>query len=966
MKKVFNFIFISVVMSLLSLVSVSAKVEGTNSIEGTDYYSEEASEKILDLQFNGSGAWGGTKQGLYTEVMSEVDGKLVYTGVASWTKFMTVVPNVQFKNGVLSVDVIFELVGVKEIYATARQSYGLNAAPDILRESGVQNIQYDGAKVASFEKRVGWLNGSDDTSKDVFEITEEGYLSMHFVVCTNDLGLAEIGFEVVGHDTSNATVKVDSLSISKANHRAVVDLTFDGSGAWGGTKQGLYTEVMNEAEGKLVYSGAAEYTQYMVVVPNVAYENAILVVEAEMELVGVSQFYTTARQDYSNNAYPSILRESGVQNIQYDGAKVASFDKRVGWLNGSDDPYRDSFTITENGNLKMRSIVFTGPEGIKEIAFAICGYDPSNATIKFESLKVSTCEFPTSKTTYYTYGWNTNMEDLDTNQNPWDVQPIWANTMGWETENPIDGTHSIRIEGSATNDPVWGVQIGGFDNVNEGKRLLNSTGLHYIQMDVDSADFEWFNIWTSGADYYAIKFNLDGGWSTEGKVENFKVEDLGNCYRISYYVNYTDVSTPHNINVFNGTGSIYFDNLVVSYVDNAPFIEKGLTYDLIDTNDVVAKIGLKGATDAVLLDGEGNNVDPTLYSINGEELTLNKDLFGGNDVYTFTLQTVNGSRSFAVKKNDNRKLVSEMTVTHISKVYDGTTEIDMTDVVVTLVGINDGDEVLVSLNLAYLDETVGQNKALAISNLEISGADAEKYIFAESFTLTGEITPKTITVVANGATKVEGEADPELTYTVEGLIGEDTVTGALAREAGETAGEYNITIGTLSASSNYVIEFTAAKLQINAHEHEATGDWKHDDTHHWKECSCGAPVEKVEHSGGVATETEKAKCEVCGASYGELAEHKHEATGDWKHDDTHHWKECGCGAPVEKVEHSGGVATETEQAKCEVCGASYGELKQPENNDPAEKGCFGGLAVSLMTMTTMLAAIVVLRKKREE
>ena len=55
-----------------------------------------------------------------------------------------------------------------------------------------------------------------------------------------------------------------------------------------------------------------------------------------------------------------------------------------------------------------------------------------------------------------------------------------------------------------------------------------------------------------------------------------------------------------------------------------------------------------------------------------------------------------------------------------------------------------------------------------------------------------------------------------------------------------------------------------------AHECDFTGDWESDATHHWHECSCGATDTKVAHSGGTATETEKAVCSECGTSYGEL------------------------------------------------------------------------------------------------
>ena len=71
------------------------------------------------------------------------------------------------------------------------------------------------------------------------------------------------------------------------------------------------------------------------------------------------------------------------------------------------------------------------------------------------------------------------------------------------------------------------------------------------------------------------------------------------------------------------------------------------------------------------------------------------------------------------------------------------------------------------------------------------------------------------TVTADNITKNCGREDPELTYTAEGLLKGDTLTGALAREAGETAGKYKITQGTLT-NENYNITFTGAEFTIEA------------------------------------------------------------------------------------------------------------------------------------------------------
>ena len=77
-------------------------------------------------------------------------------------------------------------------------------------------------------------------------------------------------------------------------------------------------------------------------------------------------------------------------------------------------------------------------------------------------------------------------------------------------------------------------------------------------------------------------------------------------------------------------------------------------------------------------------------------------------------------------------------------------------------------------------------------------------------------TPRAITVTANsGQSKVIGAADPVFTYTVSpALDSGDSFTGALSRVAGENAGTYTITLGTLSAGAKYAITFVSANFTI--------------------------------------------------------------------------------------------------------------------------------------------------------
>ena len=62
--------------------------------------------------------------------------------------------------------------------------------------------------------------------------------------------------------------------------------------------------------------------------------------------------------------------------------------------------------------------------------------------------------------------------------------------------------------------------------------------------------------------------------------------------------------------------------------------------------------------------------------------------------------------------------------------------------------------------------------------------------------------------------KVYGEADPELSYTLEGLPEDVVITGALSREEGENVGTYAITQGTLSVEGDVEIQFIGADFII--------------------------------------------------------------------------------------------------------------------------------------------------------
>lgn len=97
---------------------------------------------------------------------------------------------------------------------------------------------------------------------------------------------------------------------------------------------------------------------------------------------------------------------------------------------------------------------------------------------------------------------------------------------------------------------------------------------------------------------------------------------------------------------------------------------------------------------------------------------------------------------------------------------------------------------------------------------QLSNAD---YTVSEGLSKQFAIQQKQAAVVAKDASKTYGDTDPDLLYTVDGLVGNDVLTGGLARESGEHVGLYDILVGTLGTKGvgvNYELQYTGAKLSI--------------------------------------------------------------------------------------------------------------------------------------------------------
>ncbi len=139
---------------------------------------------------------------------------------------------------------------------------------------------------------------------------------------------------------------------------------------------------------------------------------------------------------------------------------------------------------------------------------------------------------------------------------------------------------------------------------------------------------------------------------------------------------------------------------------------------------------------------------------------------------------------------------------------------------ITLGDIATGADVTATASsYTYEDKNAGEVKTIKASGITLAGADAAKYVLSTDAVTAavGEITPRTLTITAEDKSANMGDAIPELTYKVDGLVGSDKLLEApeLTGVPDMTkAGEYSITVIGGLASENYTISYVNGKLVV--------------------------------------------------------------------------------------------------------------------------------------------------------
>ncbi|MFO0069655.1 MAG: YDG domain-containing protein, partial [Alphaproteobacteria bacterium] len=164
-------------------------------------------------------------------------------------------------------------------------------------------------------------------------------------------------------------------------------------------------------------------------------------------------------------------------------------------------------------------------------------------------------------------------------------------------------------------------------------------------------------------------------------------------------------------------------------------------------------------------------------------------------------------------------------VTASNKVYDALTNATLSFASAMITGVLGSDAVIIDSGAAsgvFADSNVGTGKAVTVSGVGITGADAGNYILAsQPAGVAADITPATLTVTADDKSRELSQPTPPFTYTATGFQGSDLpslLTGILMSSVGSGAvpvGSYAITIGGGTAP-NYVLNYVNGMLTVLA------------------------------------------------------------------------------------------------------------------------------------------------------
>lgn len=224
-----------------------------------------------------------------------------------------------------------------------------------------------------------------------------------------------------------------------------------------------------------------------------------------------------------------------------------------------------------------------------------------------------------------------------------------------------------------------------------------------------------------------------------------------------------------------------------------------------------------------MYDGEDYVVEDETEGPNGSTIKITVTVSGDDPKdagdHELVIKTdVDGDKNYEVILPDETPVLSiaqrkiVMTSADASKVYDG---IALTAESVTFEG--DGFVEGESVYIRYTSNVVNVADTAEGNNTFVYGFDettkAVNYDITKKYgTLT--VTRRPVSITADDKTKVEGEADPTLTVSVDGAVAGEGFSYYVWRYSGETAGRYRIVVTVNGTYDNYNVSSSDGYLTI--------------------------------------------------------------------------------------------------------------------------------------------------------
>ncbi|PAW93990.1 hypothetical protein CKK33_10980 [Mucilaginibacter sp. MD40] len=438
------------------------------------------------------------------------------------------------------------------------------------------------------------------------------------------------------------------------------------------------------------------------------------------------------------------------------------------------------------GEVVVKASLFKSPQYLaldagNNRAFVYEGYIGSSTTIRLDDTGIFSVDLSSGSTTQILN--HVNLQNTPTYYRVNGIYAAAAPVLSTTTATSITSA-AATIAGSVTRSDGAVTEKGILYSTSNSTPLLNANGVTKATNGTGTGNIS-VNLTglNSNTTYYARTYAISAAGTTYGNVINFNTLASNNASLTNYTIS-------------SGTLDPAFSSNTTSYTVSVPNSVTAITFTPALPTGASAKVnntptgGAGQPASASISLSTGLNVVTTVVTAQDGTTT---QTYAINVTRAKADQTLSFS-GFPAKSYGDADFVSGFTASSGLPV----TYTSSNPAVVTIV------------NNQFHITGAGSTNITAYQ----AGDANTNAVTSAAQTLT--VSPKAITLTADGKSKVYGATDPALTYTTTGLITGDALTGSLSRDAGENAGNYTINQGTLNNTNNpnYNISYTGNSLTI--------------------------------------------------------------------------------------------------------------------------------------------------------